>query len=597
MSKIKILPEILSNKIAAGEVVGRPASVVKELCENSLDAKSSRIIVEIEKGGKSLISVSDDGIGMNSDDALLSIERYATSKIYNDDDLFAISTLGFRGEALPSISSVSKLSLVTREKGADSGIKINIEGGKTKDVLEIGAPVGTMVEVKDLFFNTPARRKFLKTVNTEIGHIANTVSAIALSTHNVSFSLIHNKKIVKNWFAVSEPFARVADILGNSVRNELYKINSEKNNIFISGWTATPHIHKSSSRGIYIFVNGRFVKDRKLNHAVFEGFRGRLMKGQYPVAVIFINLPFNEIDVNVHPTKHEVKFANQKEVLQVITKGVETALFAAEKKRWIKTEFFEDKFSYISEKKNDFGAGTDNPSAYFGQKEEETKPGDIQTQDILAEKKPKFYTSEQKTFFKKSNKFSDLKIIGQFLKTYILCESENDLIAIDQHAAYERILFENLNKIAQTKIKSSQRLLVPEILETGYSESEIIKQLICNFAKLGLEIENFGGNTFAVKSIPSLLSEREIGPIIIEIAEKVLDKGSEKGLENAIETCLMTMSCHGAIRSNHVLYEKEITALLNQLDECENPSHCPHGRPTWICWTRKDLEKLFKRII
>ncbi len=454
-----------------------------------------------------------------------------------------------------------------------------------------------MVEVKDLFFNTPARRKFLKTVNTEIGHIANTVSAIALSTHNVSFSLIHNKKIVKNWFAVSEPFARVADILGNSVRNELYKINSEKNNIFISGWTATPHIHKSSSRGIYIFVNGRFVKDRKLNHAVFEGFRGRLMKGQYPVAVIFINLPFNEIDVNVHPTKHEVKFANQKEVLQVITKGVETALFAAEKKRWIKTEFFEDKFSYISEKKNDFGAGTDNPSAYFGQKEEETKPGDIQTQDILAEKKPKFYTSEQKTFFKKSNKFSDLKIIGQFLKTYILCESENDLIAIDQHAAYERILFENLNKIAQTKIKSSQRLLVPEILETGYSESEIIKQLICNFAKLGLEIENFGGNTFAVKSIPSLLSEREIGPIIIEIAEKVLDKGSEKGLENAIETCLMTMSCHGAIRSNHVLYEKEITALLNQLDECENPSHCPHGRPTWICWTRKDLEKLFKRII
>jgi DNA mismatch repair protein MutL len=296
MSRIKILPEILSNKIAAGEVVERPASVVKELVENALDAQSRRIIVEVEKGGRALIRVSDDGSGMSHDDALLALERYATSKIYTDQDLFSINTLGFRGEALPSIAAVSRFEMVTRAQAEDAGTGISVDGGKIKKVFETGAPTGTMIAVKQLFFNTPARRKFLKSVTTEMSHIADTVARIALAQPDVQFRLIHNNKTVKNWPAVESPRQRVIDIIGRDVQDNLHPMQYARPGIKISGWISTPRVTRSTSRGMYMYVNRRFVRDRIIQHALFQGYSQRLVKGQFPVAAVFIDVAPETVD-------------------------------------------------------------------------------------------------------------------------------------------------------------------------------------------------------------------------------------------------------------------------------------------------------------
>ncbi|CAB1084407.1 DNA mismatch repair protein MutL [Olavius algarvensis Delta 1 endosymbiont] len=334
MTKIKILPEILSNKIAAGEVVERPASVVKELVENSLDAGSTRIMVDIAQGGRSLIRISDNGSGMNRDDALLALERYATSKIYKDQDLFSINTLGFRGEALPSIASVSRFSLVSREASADAGTEIIVDGGKIKNVVEVGAPPGTMVAVKQLFFNTPARRKFLKTIGTEMGHIADKMASIAIGHPAVHFRLTHNEKVVKDWLTTAEPLDRIVDVLGKDLKNDLLAINSQNNDIAISGWIASPRANRRTARAIYMYVNGRFVRDRIVQHALFEGYSQRLVKGHYPVAVLLIRVPFDEVDVNVHPTKNEVRFARQKDVHEAVRQTVAQTLYEMDRPGW-----------------------------------------------------------------------------------------------------------------------------------------------------------------------------------------------------------------------------------------------------------------------
>ena len=334
MTHIKILPEILSNKIAAGEVVERPASVVKELIENAIDAGSTRIAVDVEKGGRSLIRVSDNGTGMMHDDALLALERYATSKIFQDRDLFSINTLGFRGEALPSIAAVSRFTLTTRVASADTGTEILVEGGKIKNVSEIGAPGGTMVSVRQLFFNTPARRKFLKTIGTEMGHIADMVARIALGFPAVQFRLTHNDKIVKNWTVAARARDRVVDVLGNDLKNSLYPIELSHSGISVSGWISSPRVTRRTSRAIFIYVNGRFVRDRTIQHVLFEGYAQRLVKGQFPVAVVNINLDFDQVDVNVHPTKNEVRFARQRDVHEAVRRAVAQTLYEKDRPGW-----------------------------------------------------------------------------------------------------------------------------------------------------------------------------------------------------------------------------------------------------------------------
>lgn len=598
MSKIKILPEILSNKIAAGEVVERPASVVKELIENSLDADSRRIRIEVEQGGKSLIRVSDTGTGMRRDDALLAIERYATSKISTDSDLFSINTLGFRGEALPSIAAVSLFSLITREKSDEIGTEIIVEGGKIRDLKDVGAPPGTMITVKNIFYNTPARRKFLKTTTTEMGHIADAIDRISIGWPKVQFKLQQNGKLIKEWPSVVDPLDRVIDALGKDTGAELYRIEFDDNVISVSGWVSSTRVTRSTSRGIYVYVNGRFVRDKIVRNALVEGYEKRLMKGRFPLAVLFIRVPFDQVDVNVHPTKHEVKFANEKRVHESVVRSVSEALRMTDRFEWAPKRRVDRKMPTVSEpvsqySRNDMEINSSQADSitYFPGKGIRKLPA----KDQIHAREAKSSEPEKQTELWEKKSYGDLRVIGQFRNTYILCESGDELVLIDQHAAHERILFEQIKNRSSASKSVGQRLLIPETIEFGYKESGVLEALIPDLREFGLEIEPFGGNTFAVKSVPMLLADREIKPLIIEIIEKMAAIGFTPGLESAIDECLIIMACHGAIRANQSLSAEQMQALLKQLDACDNPSHCPHGRPTWIQWSTRFLEKAFKR--
>lgn len=590
MSRIKILPDILSNKIAAGEVVERPASVVKELVENALDAGSSKIIVEIENGGRKLIRVSDNGVGMDRDDALLAVERYATSKIFTDDDLFAIKTLGFRGEALPSIASVSRFTMETRDADSPAGTMIEIDGGKLKNVTEIGAPVGTQITVRQLFFNTPARRKFLKTVNTEMGHITDVFSAISMAWPSVQFRLLHNDKTVKNLNASANPADRVIDLIGGDLRKQLVKIDLQDDKTELDGWISTSRITRSTSRNIYIYVNGRYVRDRVIQHAIMEGYERRLMKGRFPAGVLFIKVPPDTVDVNVHPAKQEVRFVEHRRIHDAIKTTVAEALSRTENPDWRPP--MENHLPEVSEAAIDFKPFRKKPEPPRISHPEKMN----RSNDSPPEKKPEQRFSQSELW--ERNRFDDLKVVGQIHNTYIVCESDRGVVFIDQHAAHERILFETLKNRNADLPAAAQKLLIPETFDLTYKEADILKKLIPGFAEIGFEIEPFGGLTFVITAVPSLLAEKDIKPMIREVVEKIADMDiPENDLGRLLDESLVLMACHDAIRANQRLSDQQIAELLKRLKTCEDPSHCPHGRPTWIEWTTSVLEKSFRRIV
>jgi DNA mismatch repair protein MutL len=618
MPRIRILPEFLSNKIAAGEVVERPASVVKELVENAVDADSTRIIVEVEQGGRRLIRVADNGHGMNRDDALLCLERYATSKIASDPDLFSIRTLGFRGEALPSIAAVSRFTLVTRETEADVGTRIEVAGGQINKVVETGAPDGTLIEVANLFYNTPARRKFLKSVDTEMSHIADTIASMALCRPSVQFRLAHNSRIVKSWPPATDPTNRVADVLGAMVKRELLPVRRAVDALQVSGWVAHPRINRSTGRGIYLFVNGRWVKDRVIQHALFVGCSGRLMKGRYPVAVLFLELPFDQVDVNVHPTKHEIRFVRQQRVHDAVREAVADALERSDPTRGRVLESGPGRPEHVSETpggyggrlkrqasdRNEFvessaitappmasGATSDGTQDSPTISDPNTSPSHQPEPDVREDRPARQAPLWKRRFF------ADLIFIGQYRGTYIICESDDGLILIDQHAAHERIVFEQLKRQSAAGRPAAQGLLLPETIDLGFQEAQILEKLAPELARYGLEIEPFGGNTFVVKAVPTLLHSGGISSLITQLVEKTAEIGIHAPLDTLLDECLMIMACHHAIRAHQQLTDTQIKAMLDQLDGCDNPSHCPHGRPIWIRWRVEDLEKQFRRIV
>lgn len=624
MSKIRILPENLSNKIAAGEVVERPASVVKELVENALDANSDRITVEVKSGGRSLIRIADNGEGMNRDDALLSLERYATSKIFTDQDLFAINTLGFRGEALPSIAAVSKFELITRQATSDIGTRIFVDGGKIKAVEVVGAPSGTMITVKQIFFNTPARRKFLKTVPTEMGHVADTLARIAMGRPDVHFRLLHNGKAVKEWSASSDPALRVADVLGTGIRDDLLSVEGSGPGVKVAGWILSGHTTRSTSQNIYIYVNNRFVKDRVIRHAVIAGFSGRLMKGRFPVAALFVKVPPDQVDVNVHPTKHEVRFSNQKGVHDAIENAVTATLRASDRSGWeyrpapptassigeenyadnrppLHSERFLAKQRATAEMNTISDPRSNNPPP-TGSKKETPSP-----HEGVHERIPAYVSAPNLSGAGSlpgradqlwdSKPFSELKVIGQFYDTYIVCEADQGLVLIDQHAAHERVAFEALKRAAAETHAPAQRLLMPETLELGYRQAAALDNLQSVLARVGFEIGPFGTNSYVISSVPALLAQAEAAPLVREIVEKYVAVGIPEDPGQILDPCIELMACHSVIRANQALTPEQLKALLRQLDDCDNPSHCPHGRPIWISWSVNELEKLFKRIV
>jgi DNA mismatch repair protein MutL len=602
MSRIRILPEILSNQIAAGEVVERPASVVKELVENALDAGATRIRVAVEKGGRQLVEVIDNGCGMSRDDALMAIERYATSKLREAADLFAIRTLGFRGEALPSIGAVSRLTLSTREPEAESGTELVIEGGSLRQVREVGAPSGTRVAVGRLFYNMPARRKFLKTVATEMGHVGDVLASIALAHPHVAVRLDHDGRMLRQWPAVSEPVVRAADVLGRSLQDLLLPVHHEGEGLSLSGWVASPVETRTSGRSIYLFVNGRWVRDRTLQHALSAGFGQRLMKGQFPVAVLFIRVPFDQVDVNVHPTKHEVRLAEARGVHDAVAMAVSRALSEGEKGRW-QSAARPTAPPRVAEPTPTFPpAGSPDvsqpPTAGMPLGPPPRPAMPERPGETVSPAAPSAASAGPQAPLWPADRFSALDPIGQLHGTYLLCRSETGLVIIDQHAAHERVYYETLRRrLADRGPAPAQVLLMPETVELGFREAEALQRLAGGLAACGLEIEPFGGTTFVIKTMPAFVSGGRLADLLRAIAEESVETGFGDGLEAALDRSLKLVACHGAIRGRHRLSEPEITALLQQLDACENPSFCPHGRPTWIQFSLRELEKRFGRIV
>jgi DNA mismatch repair protein MutL len=597
MTTIRILPEILSNQIAAGEVVQRPSSVVKELVENSIDANSTSITVEIEKGGKSLIRVSDNGVGLLRDDALLSIERYATSKIFNKEDLFSISTMGFRGEALPSIASVSKFTFVTRTKDSDVGTKIDMSGGKILNVSDTGAPVGTMVEVKHLFFNTPARKKFLKSDNTENSHIADVISGIALGNPGIGFRLFLNKKLVKNFPADQNFFQRSLIVLGKDVLGNLYSFETRDPDLCVWGTCSNPSVTRSYSNRIYLFVNHRLVYDRGLVSAVFQGYQGRIMKGRFPMGAICVDLPFDQVDVNVHPSKREIKFLNPRPVYQAVSTAVSSALFQAQKDvaAYTRSEpvcasvVSEDQRKKSSMENRQMTENGGGPLAYPVYHQSDPLHPDQVKQAVF----PWPETGSVDI----SKKEDDLRILGQVMGTYIIAQKSNSLMLVDQHAAHERVVYEALKKRHQTLGVQSQDLLVPETLDLTHREADLLGSILEDLSGLGFKIEPFGGTTFVVKSVPQLIEERQIKPLVMEMIESLLETSDSSSKDRWLEACLISMACHTAIRANKAMQPREMEQLLYDLEKCDNPLHCPHGRPTIVSFDVAQMEKLFKRVV
>ncbi|MBA3009428.1 MAG: DNA mismatch repair endonuclease MutL [Proteobacteria bacterium] len=605
MAKIRILPEILSNQIAAGEVVQRPASVVKELVENSIDAGATRITVEIEKGGKSLIRISDDGCGLARDEALLSIERYATSKIFTKEDLFSISTFGFRGEALPSIASVSRFCLVSRTSASDIGTKIEMTGGKLVRVSDEGAPCGTLVEVKHLFFNTPARQKFLKGESTEAGHIADAVSGLALGNPCVGFRLFLNKRLVKNFPPGQDLFQRSLMVLGNDAVNQIYPINGLEGMVSVTGVCANPGVTRSTSNRIYLFVNNRLVYDRGVVAAVFAGYRGRIMKGRFPMGVICVKLPYDQVDVNVHPSKREVKFLLPGPVYQAVGQAVGNALEKAQtnvlayaKGSGKLTAVNQGRKGIESldpvEKEPSFAL----PRQWFEtpqppQVAQTVMDWNTTTRDRQAENKTESaFVPPGLTAFGPA---AQMRVLGQVMGTYIVAEKDNSLVLIDQHAAHERVVYEALKKRHKTLDVQSQDLLVPEVLDLTHREADVLLTILGELSDMGLRIEPFGGTCFVIKAIPSLLDEKNLKFLVLEIIETLMEGQSLK--DGWRDSALISMACHGAIRANKPMNIREMTRLLEDLERCDTPLHCPHGRPTLIAFDSVQMQKLFKRLV
>lgn len=574
--KIIVLPENWVSRIAAGEVVERPASVVKELVENALDAGAREISVWVEGSGTSLIRVSDDGEGIASEDLPLALDRHSTSKLRDEADLFRIATLGFRGEALPSIASVSKLEIVSRTRQEEVGSRLRVEGGKKKEPVAAGCPAGTTVEVRELFFNTPARRKFLKSPSTELGHICDVVNRMALAYAEVHFRLHHGGRMLCDYVATPTPRDRLHQVLGAEIAAGLIPFSLGKGKMGVAGFLSSAPSSFSNARYLFTYVNGRFVRDRILTHAVLQGYETLLMKGRYPVVVLYFEIPFEEVDVNVHPAKYEVRFRRQAEVHDGVAEAVREALRKEAKGPTQIILHGEPPFSGVRESPLPYAGGISQRRGLQWPENDYANP------QAKSDKVAKGF-------------FSSLDILGQLLGCYLVCSSSRGMALIDQHAAHERIAYEKMRHQLERGEIERQNLLVPQILELPVGEAALLEQRLGILEHLGFTIEEFGPNTIVVKSVPALLPAGDYREVMRQMVAEFAEIGQSGVLRQEVEERLMTIACHSVIRASRKLEQQEICALLNELDEIDFATQCPHGRPVLLEFTQEQLEKMFKR--
>jgi DNA mismatch repair protein MutL len=635
LSRIKILSEHLANQIAAGEVIERPASVVKELLENSIDAGASQVQIEIEGNGTRLIKVIDDGMGMNGDDTLLCLERHATSKLggsTNDSNrLNAIRSLGFRGEAIPSIASVSKMSITSRTENDHLGTRVEVRYGKILKIYETGCNKGTVVEIKNLFGNLPVRKKFLKSSRTELFHIEEIIKNYCLANSRLGITYTINSNTVFDYPAKTDSLEdRVKRLYGKNTSGPLIPIedssqsSSLNNDINLAGFLLSPEQSFSASTKLRLFVNGRTVKDRTMAHAVTEGLSGYLMKGRTAAGALFVTLPHEAVDVNVHPTKQEVRFQQPNIIHQRIVSAVKSAMadFQKQSKHSIfgsdenlgdrsteqiiaskNKEIAPANIGTLWNRSQHISAKTDsNGSAPYlsSGKEKSFSPPQYSEPVSTAEPTTSLLQTESKNLTPES-----LKPIGQLMDLYLLCEAqrgeENLLVVIDQHAVHERILFENLKKQFDSKQMASQNLLFPKMLELDPESAEILNKNSEQIRKLGVVVEEFGGDNYIIKAVPTVIShldpEEILTGLLMQFSES--EYGHEEGRKRTdatrLEDILSSMACKAAIKAGRNLNPLEMQELLKLMKESKAFTHCPHGRPVVQIFSAAEIKKWFHR--
>lgn len=609
---IRVLPSNLVNQIAAGEVIERPASVIKELVENAIDAGATNIEVTLVDGGKSLIIVSDNGKGMDANELILATERHATSKL-PDDNLFNIKYLGFRGEALPSIASVSRMSIISRKQDADSGWKLNIEGGVKDSPVPVAHAKGTRIEVRDLFYTTPVRLKFLKSASSETSQCVDIVNRIALANPDISFYLYDDNKKKVNLNACHGDFfdarlQRLSDVMGRTFSDNSLLINTEREGLKISGYISLPTLNKANSLSQYLFVNNRPVRDKLLLGAIKGAYQDVLASNRYPVCALFFDVNPDSVDVNVHPTKAEVRFYDNAMVRGVLVSSIRQALINGDKQTAHTLDLHQiinddiPSFSSIPEeavlREHAYPEKPIFQSTFSGKtRYSQSKLPELES---LYSVKVESEENHIATFSEISSETNNSGVLGlakaQFHNTYIISQTEDSIVVVDQHAAHERIVMEKLKShLLEGKKVATQMMLIPEIVDLSLSEKNIILENAEELSKLGLEVEEFGLTAILVREIPALLKNCEVKNLIHDLAEEMSEWGKGFSLEKKLHLVCATMACHGSVRAGRNLSIEEMNHLLREMEQTEHSGQCNHGRPTYVKLSLSEIEKLFER--
>ena len=624
MPEITLLSQETIDKIAAGEVVERPSSVVKELVENAIDAKATAITVEVKEGGISFIRITDNGCGIERAQVPVAFLRHSTSKIKSVEDLMSITSLGFRGEALSSIAAVSQVELITKTYGELTGTRYVIEGSKEKENEEIGAPEGTTFIVRNLFYNTPARRKFLKTAQTEGNYINDLMERLALSHPDVSFKFINNGQTKMHTSGNSREKDMIYHIYGRDITSGLLEIDHKNEYFHLKGFIGKPIISRGNRNFENYFINGRFIKSMIINKSIEEGYKNFMMQHKYPFTALQFQIEPELIDVNVHPSKMELRLRNADEIypeivklihetlegknLIVEVKAEEEKIPAPLKREVTKTpEIFETK---RREKEKEPQIQTiqntklpENPKSTNSQEiqKEQQKPEILVSSPPILKEENAYRKPEQMTLFDDSFLSKEARtrtrIVGQVFETYWIVEYGEKMFIIDQHAAHEKVLFERTMKSLKAKENISQELNPPMILNLSLREGELVKKYHVEFARAGYEIEEFGGNDYAVHTVPYDLYKLAREDMLMEMIDTLADDGNIRGGSELIMERIASMSCKAAVKGNNRLSIREANTLIDELLTLDNPYHCPHGRPTIISMSKYELEKKFKRIV
>ncbi len=600
MSRIALLSEAVASQVAAGEVVERPASVVKELLENSLDAGAGRIEVLIRRGGISMIRVVDDGSGMDRDDALLCLERHATSKIRTGADLAAIHTLGFRGEALPSIASVSRFRLTTRERDALVGTEVLVNGGKIEAVRDGGDAPGTQVEVRQLFYNLPARRKFLRTENTEASHVEHQLHLQAIGHPAVGFTLVNDERVVYQLPPAAHLRERIRDLCGAALTAELLEIPEfATDSIAIRGCIGKAGVSRSGRQQQLVFLNGRPVENSALNFALREGYHTALMKGQHPVTFLFIDMDPAAVDVNVHPAKREVRFREAGTVRDAIVEAIRRTL-ESDRGAWSQTfrAAPEPVPMLIPEPeqlalRRDWAA-PEQVAAPLRGAEHRTSNVEHRTSNEPSMEPTSAPESNPQSAIRNPQS-QDFKILGVLGKLYVLMQNANGLVLVDQHAAHERILFEEMRKRMEDQGVPAQRLLIPLTLQVSPRDADWIARNSDTLQRAGIGLEAFGTATFKIDTLPTFLRATDPSQLLRDIIDDLRETSTQSSKLRLGEDMIAKTVCRHAVKANDVLREPELVRLIQDLLACELPYCCPHGRPTMIQISYGELEKKFGR--